>query len=220
MDAYVANDCPDGGSGVETSECEYLRSQVFPTGTQPIGLQRIAVQRTNGTYEITRGVDFFSQYDFYSVFGGTLSLGLEGTYTDSYRSGAFVQAQGVKVGDGGEFAGYLNDATPFTPKPKLKGHAFGRYQRGAHTAGLYLRYVDDYRDARPSIPELSRIEEFVTIDVNYNVAFSEELTMSISIFNLLDEDPPSTSTNLNYDALTHNGFGRSVKLGLVYRHPG
>ena len=34
-------------------------------------------------------------------------------------------------------------------------------------------------------------------------------------FRLEDEDPPFMSREMNYDAFTHNPFGRMVKLGVT-----
>tara|TARA_A100001015_G_scaffold203872_1_gene227819 strand:+ start:1192 stop:1338 length:147 start_codon:yes stop_codon:yes gene_type:complete len=40
---------------------------------------------------------------------------------------------------------------------------------------------------------------------------------TLSAVNVTDEDPPLARVDLNYDAYTHNGFGRMIKLGLQYR---
>ena len=40
---------------------------------------------------------------------------------------------------------------------------------------------------------------------------------TLSAFNVTDEDPPLARVDLNYDAYTHNGLRRMIKLGLQYR---
>jgi iron complex outermembrane receptor protein len=217
MDAYRANDCADGGAGVGTPECDILRTHVIPEGTQPRGTERIVVNRVNGTSELTEGIDASALYNFFNVAGGLLSLGLDATYTYKYESGDFVEINGLTLAPGGDFAGYLNDGIPFTPKPKLKGQAYARYSRNNHFLGLTMRYIDSYEDERPSVPELARIDEMITLDLTYNVQLFDKLDLSLSVFNLTDEDPPMTSTDHNYDPMTHSGFGRMIKLGAVYR---
>ena len=116
------------------------------------------------------------------------------------------------------FAGFLNDGDPFTPKPEVQGNVFARYDHGIHNAQLIVRYVDSYTDVRPALDSLAKIDSYVTLDLHYNVRlFNESTDLSISVLNATDEDPPQASTDLNYDAFTHNPFGRMIKLGLRYR---
>ncbi len=54
-------------------------------------------------------------------------------------------------------------------------------------------------------------------DIYYNVTlFNDSTLLSMGIMNLTDEDPPATSTNLNYDPYTADPFGRMIKVGIQY----
>lgn len=217
-DAYFAEGCAIGGTGDGTERCEALRAHVFPYGTTPGALERIEVNIINGSDIKTSGFDVFAQYDFLDVAGGTLGVGVQGTYVLEYESDDFVDINGLLLAEGGDYAGFLNDGDPFSPKPELKGSAFMRYDQGVHNAQLIVRYVDSYKDVRPSLPELEKIDSHVTVDLHYNLSLFEGSTdLSLSVLNVTDEDPPQASTDLNYDAFTHNPFGRMIKLGLRYR---
>lgn len=216
-DAYFADGCEIGGTGDGTQRCEDLRTHVFPYGTNAAGLARIETNIINGTDITTSGVDVFAQYDFLDVAGGTLGLGLQGTYVFEYDSDDFLDINGVELAPGGDFVGYLNDGDPFTPKPELKGNIFARYDHGIHNAQAIVRYVSSYDDVRPSLPSLAKIDDYVTLDLHYNVSLFDSSTfVSLSLLNVTDEDPPIASTDLSYDAFTHSAFGRMIKLGLKY----
>ncbi len=216
VNAYVSQTCFDGGAGVGTASCDALRSHVFPFGTALANLQRIETNIINGEDIQTSGLDFFAQYDFLEVGGGVLSLGAESTHVLEYESEDFLDINGSFLSAGGDFVGFLNDGDPFTPKPELKGNVFVKYSHGNHRAQLIARYVDKYEDVRPALPHLATIDDQTTLDFHYNVALFDNALLSLSIVNLTDEDPPLTSTDLNYDAFTHNPFGRTIKLGLRY----
>ena len=216
--AYFDEECFDGGSGVGTPRCDGLRAHIFPTGTTAAGLQRIETNIINGADIKTSGVDIFAQYDFHDVMGGILGVGLQGTWQFEYKSDDFEDINGIFLSEGGDFVGKLNDGDPFTPKPEIKGNVFVRFDRGIHNAQFIVRYIDSYKDVRPSLPELAKIDSHVTIDLHYNVTlFDDSTDVSLSVINLTDEDPPQASTDLNYDPFTHNPFGRMIKLGVRYR---
>jgi outer membrane receptor protein involved in Fe transport len=59
------------------------------------------------------------------------------------------------------------------------------------------------------------IGDFVAHDVTYVNNMFDNLTASLSIYNLLDEDPLQVANDLNYDAYNHTPFGRMIKLGVV-----
>ncbi len=219
--AYFALGCEDGGAGVGTPECVALRSHVFPTGTNAAGLERIDTNWINGSDIQTSGFDVFAQYDFLDVFGGVLGVGIQGTYVLEYESDDFVDINGFVLAEGGDFAGFLNDGDPFTPKPELQGNVFLRYDRGIHNAQMIVRHVSSYDDIRPAastVNDLSKVDSHTTLDLHYNVQLFDSSTyVSLAVINATDEDPPPASTDLNYDPFTHNPFGRMIKLGLKYR---
>ena len=45
---------------------------------------------------------------------------------------------------------------------------------------------------------------------------NEAACVTVSAINFTDEEPPLARLDLNYDAYTHNAFGRMIKVGLEY----
>lgn len=226
--AYAAQACFDGGAGAATTSCRALRSHIFPLGTTLAGLQRTETFTINGSDIKTSGIDATANYDFNEVFGGTVTLGFEASYTLEYKSDDFVDINGALLAAGGDFVGLLNDGTnPFQSLPELKGNVFAKYAIGEHRINLVARYIASYDDADPTFlnpasdlarfaPQLAKIDDQVTFDLHYNTTLFEDFFVSVSVINLTDEDPPQTATDLNYDPYTHNPFGRMFKLGVRY----
>jgi iron complex outermembrane receptor protein len=226
--AYAALGCQNGGAGAATADCAFLRSHVFPTGVTAALLERVDTNFINGGDITTSGVDFFVQYDFEdAVLGGELSLGAEATYTIEFDSANFTDINGFVLAPGGDFVGLLNDTVPFPSKPQVKGALFARYVNGSHRLTNYVRYTDDYTDSVPppantfpagSNPrDFSRIDSHITWDMTYSVGLlDEKLNLSATLVNILDNDPPRTAQDLNYDPFTHNPLGRTIKVGFSY----
>jgi iron complex outermembrane receptor protein len=57
----------------------------------------------------------------------------------------------------------------------------------------------------------------VTIDVTYRVRLPEETALSLSIFNLTDEDPSFARTAISYMSGFGSPLGRNFKLQLSKR---
>ncbi|MDH3640549.1 MAG: TonB-dependent receptor [Gammaproteobacteria bacterium] len=215
--AYGANGCEDGGAGVGSSACDVLRARLTPLGTSIGGVQRIQRFFINGSDIKTSGLDFVARYTFEEVMSGTVDIGAEGTYTLEYESDDFVSLEGVTLAEGGDFVGLSNEGTPFTPRPELKGNLFLRWGNERHRVGYTARFVSGYDDEASDTPDdLRKIDDHWTHDVTYVNNMVENLTLSLSIFNFTDEDPPQVANDLNYDPYNHSPFGRMIKLGVVY----
>jgi outer membrane receptor protein involved in Fe transport len=240
--AYSTQGCQNGGAGAPdpdgagplpptpTPSCEILRSHIFPLGTSVAALERVERNWINGADIDTSGIDAYVQYTFEGVLDGELTIGAQGSYTFEYESKDFLDINGLTLAPGGDFMGALNDGTPFTPKPDLKGDAFVKFTTGPHTASLIMRYVSDYDDkfaptaaANGLTPDvccdhLQSIDEQITFDAHYVVSLMEDnLVLSFSAINFTDEDPPLAATDLNYDPFTHDPRGIILKAGVQYR---
>lgn len=220
VSAYLASGCQDGGAGVGTARCDALRSHIFPTGIAGAGIQRIEVQWINGSDITTSGIDFLAQYDW-EWGSSAVTVGLQGAYTLEYESDDFVERNGIIIAPGDDFVGYLNEGTPFQPLIELRGNVFASLTNGPHNIRYVARYVDSYVDRDPGtvLPaSLRNIDSQWTHDIHYNLSlFEGDTRFSLSIVNATDEDPPQTSTDLNYDPYTHSAFGRMIKVGLTQR---
>ena len=214
------NDCQVSGSGVGSAVCQQLESHIiFQSGQQGelTGINRLEVNWINGTDITTSGVDWLAQYDF-DLSSGTLTVGTQGTHTIEYDVDDFVDIEGIFLTSGGDFAGNLNDnRNSLTPVVDLQANLFARYGTGPHTATLTGRYWGEYDDPEATVAALQTIDSMFTVDFSYNIDLMEDnVNLSLSVFNLLDEDPPQTHTDLNYDPYTHSAFGRTVKVGVRY----
>ena len=216
--AYGANGCQDGGAGVGTPVCDQLRARLTPDGTTIANVQRVQRFIINGSDIQTSGIDFQARYSFNEVGGGDLELGIEGTYQLEYESDDFVSRDGLFLADGGDFVGLSNEGVPFTPIPELKTNFFVHWGNDEHRLNYYARWVSGYTDEDfpASVPSLEDIDDFVSHDITYVNNSFENFTISLSVLNALDEDPPEVANDLNYDPYNHNPFGRMIKLGVVY----
>lgn len=220
VNAYIANDCADGGTGVGTMNCDVLRGRIFPTGVAASSLERIERFVINGSDILTDGLDLTAVYAW-SWGGVDLTLGAQASYTLSYESDDFRSQEGIFLAKGGDFVGELNEGTPFQTVVELKGNLFARASVGPHTATYTLRYTDDYEDVKggvvsTTLPRLRNIDAHTTHDFTYILELFEGNTrFSFSVFNIFDEDPPPVSNDLNYDPYMHSPFGRMFKLGIT-----
>jgi iron complex outermembrane receptor protein len=205
--------------------CAGMRQHLaFSSGDVPANIVRVDTNVINGSDINTSGIDFYLQYEF-ELLGGTLAVGSAGSYRIEYDSKDFVDIAGVLIAEGGDFNGLLNDNTsPFTPLPTLKTDVFTKFIRGPHTFTIVGHYVPSYRDTIPPLDAtgaviggLDEVDNLFTVDMHYVVRlFDESTSLSFSILNASDEDPPSAATDLNYDPFTHDGRGRMFKIGLSY----
>jgi outer membrane receptor protein involved in Fe transport len=211
-------DCADGGSGVGTAPCDELRPRFTPLGTSTAGIERTQTFRTNGADLKTSGLDIVAKYTFFDVAGGELEIGGEGTYTLEFESADFRTRDGLFLAPGGDLVGRLNENTPLFPMPGMQGNLSAKWRSDGHRINYAMRYVTSYEDsdAPAALPNLANIDSQLTHDVHYINNMFDQWTLSVSMINMTDEDPPLVSNDLSYDGYTHNPFGRMIKLGVVF----
>lgn len=217
VNAYIANACDT--TGATTADCVALASHLVfqPGSTAPGAIQRVQRQVINGSDIVTSGIDFYGSYT-YDLGQGSMTFGVDGTYTLEFDSEDFLDSNGVTLASGGDFVGFSNEGTPFQTLVDLRGNLFARYEEGPHNLSYNLRYVNDYEDVVSGIAHLAKIDRHITHDVTYSYALRDgDTRLSISGYNLTNEEPPQAALDLNYDGFTHNAFGRMVKLGLVHK---
>lgn len=218
VNAYGEAECFDGGAGVGSAECNILRGRLTPDGTSVGGVQRIQRFVINGSDIQLSGLDFVGEYVWDDVANGELSVGINGTYNLEYESDDFILREGIVVKAGGDFVGKSNESTPFNPLPELKSNLFIKWGNDQHKITYTARMIDGYTDEATDTPAtLREIDNHQTHDVTYINNMIDNLTISLSVFNFTDEDPPQVANDLNYDPYNHNPFGRMVKLGVTYQ---
>ena len=219
---YTTYECVKDDKAVDNPTCNALRGHIFPVAAHTKGsrIERIEINWLNGQKIETSGVDISARYDFDNVMQGLVTVGLDGSYVRKYERGDLLDINGIKLADGGDLVGKLNYnlGPSFTSKPQIKINTYVKYETDFHNASLIARYVDSYKDegAPANLAHLKTIDSHLTWDLHYNFTGWDKATLSLSVVNIADQDPPQARGDLNYDPFTHNPYGRILKLGFKY----
>jgi iron complex outermembrane receptor protein len=226
------------GAGSTITDCNNPLAQriIFSSGscTNGTGLANLAgvrVNNINGSGVRENGIDVDAQYQFNDVFGGALTLGVNASYVLHFDVNAQDVAGVAGLVPAFDGAGRSNVNTGFTPLPDLKGSAFVNWSRGIHNVRLVTRYVGSYLDSRSLLEPLrniftargstfnvanqtgTRIGDYLTEDLTYVAQLPAEVTISASVTNLTDKDPPFARLELGYDPSVVSPVGRTIEVG-------
>ena len=97
--------------------------------------------------------------------------------------------------------------------PETKAKAFVNYQTDAHNFYGALNYIGSYTDRRAD----AEVTASNTIDATYTYSWDDAFDISLSVYNLTNEEPPYVSWEMNYDPYVHSPLGRYFKAGFTYR---
>ncbi len=212
-DAYAA-----GGAAKEAVQSQITCQGGIRDGScTSAGIERIQANIINGPETETDGIDFYVDYAM-DVGGSQVNIGLEGTYTLSYDVDAYYKG-GVLIADAYEAAGYYNFVNGQRPIQDLKSRAHINVGIGASmNALLYINYISDYDDQRTDLPNGDTgIDSQTTMDFHFTASLMDDaLSLTASVINLSDEEPPIAYGDLMYDGYTHNALGRMYKVGFKY----
>ena len=104
---------------------------------------------------------------------------------------------------------------------KWKGRGIVNYALGPMNVRYNLNYIDGYDDLAGNPSGVTHIKSHMTHDLHLNYSLrDDQVSLSLSAINLADEDPPFTGREMNYDAFSHNPFGRMFKFSVTYRMGG
>lgn len=230
--AYKNNWYTDPGTASEAFNPNATKSKVddlivCAAGTGPAArtpsicqVEAIHTRMINGPTIRTSGLDFNigGQHDAQQ---GVFSWGLGGTYLFEYDVDA-LNFRGIQLRDKIEAAGYYNDPTDFDipPLPRLKGRGFASYASGDWATSIYLNYISSYDDER-NTNHYRDIDSFVTLDIGLRwEPPAGNTVLTLTVYNIADEDPPAVDWEPAYDNLTHDSKGRRFKLGFKYAFGG
>ncbi|MCY3852157.1 MAG: TonB-dependent receptor [Gammaproteobacteria bacterium] len=190
------------------------------TPTKECQVEAIRTRMINGPTIRTSGLDF-NLGGRHDTERGIFSWGLGGTYLLEYDVDA-MNFRGIQLRGKIEAAGYYNDPSDFDipPLPRWKGHGFASYVSGDWTTSLYMNYISAYDDRRAGslYPD---IDSFVTLDIGLRwEPPAGNTTLTLTVHNIADEDPPAADWEAAHDNLTHDAKGRRVKLGFKYAFGG
>ena len=183
-------------------------------------VEAVRTRMINGPTIRTSGLDF-NVGGHHALQQGTFSWELGGTYLLEYDIDA-MRFRGIQLRNRIEAAGYYNDPSDFDipPLPRLKGHGFANYASGDYTLGVYLNYISAYDDER-NTNHYRDIDSFVTLDMNLRWRPpAGNTTLTFTVYNIVDEDPPTVDWEAAHDNLTHDAKGRRFKLGFKYAFGG
>jgi iron complex outermembrane receptor protein len=196
------------------------------------GVVAVNLQAINGPNVKTDGIDFDISYDWTDVFGGDLTASALFSYVNKYTVGA-LQIGTVTI-PAFEAAGFFNSGQIAYPIPQWKGSFGLNYSHGPFNLNYKLRYIDHYVDQRTALFAFNpvyvtptnptgivsngrKIKAQVLQDVTLLWDAPYDTRVTLGIMNIFDKDPPFARTDLNYDALTGDPLGRTVKFGVSKR---
>jgi iron complex outermembrane recepter protein len=233
--AAVSNAVGNGpGTGVQLANCDHpLRPLVVfdqnntcITGvTTANQMQRISSPVVNGSPVETAGLDISLKYDFGEVMNGTLNVGLDATYVDKYDQDAFTFG-GVPILPAYEAVGFTNyERFPGTISEwRALGHV--NYNMGPWNFRYEVRFIDGVEDDRPNptifdasgtlrtIDFGEKVDDYYSHNLYANWSGPWETQLSLSIVNVLAEDPSEARHQLGYDPYVGDPLGRTFELGI------
>ena len=170
-------------------------------------LEIIDVFIINGPDIKTTGVDFSIDYEF-GLGSGMMTVGTSGTRILGYEIDAWV------LGEAYDALGSMNYGTSFARSlVEWKGRTTLNYAMGALNARYNTNYIDEYEVDTSAVV----VDSQITHDLHLNYRLEGRgIDLWMSMINVTDEDPPFTGIEMNYDAFTHNPFGRIIKMGFTY----
>ena len=202
--------CP----GEATDPCDpnspFFQRLVFGGSTDAADVEIININIVNGPDIKTDGVDFKIRYSL-AAGPGRLSLRLTGTRITSY------DIDGWQYGGKYDALGRLNYRTPLARTlAKWKGRLATNYQWNRLNARWVVNAIDSYDYFMEGFNVEGVVDSHVTHDLHLACEFMDgRVNAVLSVINLQDEDPPFMSREMNYDAFTHNPFGRMLKVGVT-----
>lgn len=190
----------------------------------------------NGPGQHTAGYDIAVDYSF-SAFDGEIRLGVSASIVDTFEFSE-TTLDGYLLDPGDDRLGTLNFATIANAAPEERINLNANYSRGDHNLRLVLNYtsgVDDERyinddgsvnvaglvpSGRPTggtganPPSYYGVfgDDWLSTDLHY-IWDWEFATLSFSVVNLLDEDPPDSRQEMGYDPRIGNPLGRQLEVG-------
>ncbi|MBL8270607.1 TonB-dependent receptor domain-containing protein [Steroidobacter sp.] len=182
-------------------------------------LLRVRTNTINGPDQRISGIDAGVSYLFDDVIGGDLLVGVDATYTLEYERDAAI-VEGIQIQAANDFVGTRGaSGIGAGTLPEIRGAAFVDYSTNwlaAQGVRLTARYIDGVTDVRAGLATATtrgvEIGSFLTYDLVYRLSLPAQTTLTASVINLTDEDPPFVRLDLSYDPFIANPYGRYFKL--------
>ncbi|WP_218000344.1 TonB-dependent receptor domain-containing protein [Sphingomonas soli] len=166
----------------------------------------------NGPGQTTNGFDVQAAYTL-PLGGGELGIHAAATILTALRTGP-TSLDGVVISTGDNRLGTLNFATFANAAPKVRANGNLNYNIGGHNIRATMNYISAVTDERAGIQYGEKGRDWVTFDLAYRFALSDNLALTAGVTNLLDRDPPRAQEEYGFDPWMANGLGRVVQLGI------
>jgi len=200
---------------------------VFPE-CHPDNFLALSTKLGNGREDTeVKGLDLAATWTKDGVFGGELSIGADATYLDEWRRGnQYLVDTDVIFDRATNRAGTAELLSGFFSYPKWRGNGHINYSNGPHNAHIMVHYYQGVEDRNRRAPfgcsptaavgpceGFAHRQEYVTWDFTYMVELPWQTTLTATIANFTDEEPPYIRSQFNYDYMTYSPLGRTIKVG-------
>ncbi|RZA20443.1 MAG: TonB-dependent receptor, partial [Proteobacteria bacterium] len=198
-------------------------------------IARATLLLQNGPTVQNSGLDIIVNYRARNLFNTSLraGAGVTATYTIENKIGAVV-VEGKQVSAPYDGVGLLNYQKTLYPLPQWKGQAYVDFGGGPADARLTVNYSDGLHDQRfddksgpfapnvniagaPTLTQGADINEFVTADLNLSITVMKRFTVTGTVFNIFDAQPPFAREDYDYEPFVGNAYGRMFKLAVSTR---
>jgi len=164
------------------------------------------------------GLDVNLQYKMKLAGGGAVGVNMDGTFYTKHGYKYFGEPEVNDIGDYKDFG----------PTPRWRHALTFAYSQGPWNASLTNNYTSGYKDYTDpaavnttTYPEVRNVSAYSTWDAQLGWKGMKNLDVVFGVKNLLDTDPPSSRTGVNfqvgYDAQWTNPLGRAYYLRLKYK---
>lgn len=198
----------------------------------------ISTEFGNGPGQLTEGFDIQTSYRF-PIFAGDLRLGLTATNITKFEY-TETTLDGYLLDPGSDRLGNLNFATIASAVSEWRGNFSANYSQGDHNLRFVVNYVSGVQDDRyynngarvsdasltpagrqpgtllPFEPSYFGLngDDWISGELHYTIDFPWA-TMTASVVNITDEDPPESRQEMGYDPRIGNPLGRTFELSFT-----
>lgn len=226
-------DVPDDGTALADCSHPLIGRVTFNDGTCVQGTTTAedfsSVRRDygNGPGQLTAGYDLQLTYGF-PVFTGDLTIKLIATKMTKFEF-TETSLDGFVLDPGEDRLGFLNFATIAQTMSELRANLSANYRQGNHNLRFVLAFVKGVEDERGPLTPRGMVpgtedsfgptnyglgeDDWITASLHYNVDLPWA-TVSASISNITDEDPPEAREELGYDPYIGNPLGRVFQVSI------
>ena len=195
---------------------------------------RIDTYNVNGPATDTSGVDFKASYAWndFLVDGSGWNVGVDATKLIDYKRGAFslLGSPNVIFTAPEDRAGLYDLTAQFFSYPKLRATGYLSFDKGPINVRWQIRYTegttpafgttlfrevaDSSSPAGYSLRALGKSDDYWQHDLIVRFQAPMGTTVTASVQNLLDTDPPFAASQYNYDYTNGNPLGRTFKINV------